>query len=85
MNNKKREMSIKFIDNIVSSIGVNTNNFVLVKHYGKFSIDMEDARNAMMMYDKVDVYYTHFSNNEMVNGGNAWASAKSKNSYRWLL
>ena len=66
MHNMKREMSTKFIKNIVSSIGVNTNNFVLVKHYGKFSIDMEDARNAMMLYKNVDVYYTHFANNEMV-------------------
>lgn len=66
MDNKKREMSTTFIKNIVSSIGVNTNNFVLVKHYGKYSIDIEDARNAMMAYDDMEIYYTHFANNEMV-------------------
>ena len=66
MNKKKREMSTTFIKNIVSSIGVNINNFVLIKHYGKFSIDMEDARNAMMMYDNIEVYYSHFANNEMI-------------------
>lgn len=66
MDKKKREMSTTFIKNIVSSIGKNTNNFVLVKHYGKYSIDMEDAKNAMMAYDNIEVYYTHFANNEMV-------------------
>ncbi|MBQ4057688.1 MAG: GGDEF domain-containing protein [Lachnospiraceae bacterium] len=66
MDNKKRKLSTSFIKNIISSLGVNTNNFALVKHYGKFSIDMEDARNAMMSYDNVDIYYSHFANNEMV-------------------
>ena len=66
MDNKKREISTTFIRNIVSSIGVNTNNFVLVKHYGKYSIDSEDAKNAMMAYNNLEVYYTHFANNEMV-------------------
>ena len=66
MDNKKREISTTFIRNIVSSIGVNTNNFVLVKHYGKYSIDSEDAKNAMMAYENLEIYYTHFANNEMV-------------------
>ena len=66
MESKKREISTTFIRNIVSSIGVNTNNFVLVKHYGKYSIDMEDARCAMMAYDNLEIHYTHFANNEMV-------------------
>ena len=66
MDSTKRKLSTSLITNVVSSMGQDMNNFVLVKHYGKFSIDMEDARNAMMLYDNVDVYYSHFSNNEMV-------------------
>ena len=66
MDSTKRKLSTSFITNVASSMGQDMNNFVLVKHYGKFSIDMEDARNAMMLYDNVDVYYSHFSNNEMV-------------------
>lgn len=66
MESKKREISTTFIKNIVSSIGVNSNNFVLVKHYGKYSIDIEDARSAMMAYDNLEIHYTHFANNEMV-------------------
>ena len=46
MDSKKREISTTFISNIVSSIGSSINNFVLVKHYGKYSIDLEDARNV---------------------------------------
>lgn len=66
MDNKKREISTTFIKNIISSIGKSTNNFIFVKHYGKYSIDPEDARNAMMAYDDMEIYYTHFANNEMV-------------------
>lgn len=66
MDSKKREISTTFVKNIVSSIGKSTNNFVFVKHYGKYSIDPEDARNAMMAYDDIEIYYTHFANNEMV-------------------
>ena len=66
MDSKKREISTTFISNIVSSIGSSINNFVLVKHYGKYSIDLEDARNAMMAYNDIEIYYTHFANNEMV-------------------
>lgn len=66
MDSKKREISKTFIKNIVSSIGDSINNFILVKHYGKYSIDPEDARNALMTYDNIEIYYTHFANNEMV-------------------
>ncbi len=66
MYKNKRNNSTTFIKNIISSMGINTNNFVLIKHYGKYSIDLEDAKNAMMEYDNVDIYYTHFANNEMV-------------------
>ena len=66
MDIKKREISTTFIKNIVSSIGNNINNFALVKHYGKYSIDVEDARNAMAAYDNLEIYYAHFANNEMV-------------------
>ncbi|MEE1256313.1 MAG: hypothetical protein UHN47_07350 [Lachnospiraceae bacterium] len=65
MDNRKREISATFIKNIVSSIGNKTNNFVFVKHYGKYSIDPEDARNAMMAYDNIEIYYMHFANNNL--------------------
>ena len=65
MDNRKREISTTFIKNIVSSIGNKTNNFVFVKHYGKYSIDPEDARNAMMAYDNIEIYYMHFANNNL--------------------
>ena len=54
------------MNNIASSIGRNKNNFVFVKHYGRYSIDSEYARNAMTVYDNIEVTYVHFSNNEMV-------------------
>ena len=54
------------MNNIASSIGRNNNNFVFVKHYGRYSIDSEDAKNAMTVYDNIDVTYVHFANNEMV-------------------
>ena len=41
------------MNNIASSIGRNKNNFVFVKHYGRYSIDSEDARNAMTVYDNI--------------------------------
>lgn len=66
MDSKKREISTTFVENIVSAMGNKINNFVFVKHYGKYSIDSEDVRNAMMAYDNIDIYYTHFANNEMV-------------------
>ena len=66
MDNRKREISATFIKNIVSTMGVSTNNFVLVKHYGNYSIDLEDAKKAMMEYSNIQIYYTHFANNEMV-------------------
>ena len=66
MDNRKREISTTFIKNIVSIMGVSTNNFVLVKHYGNYSIDLEDAKKAMMEYSNIQIYYTHFANNEMV-------------------
>lgn len=66
MGSKKREISATFINNIVSTMGKKTNNFVLVKHYGEYSLDQEDARNAMIAYNNIEVFYAHFANNEMV-------------------
>lgn len=66
MDSKKREISTTFIESIVSSIGNKMNNFVFVKHYGKYSIDPENVRDAMMAYEDIEIYYTHFANNEMV-------------------
>ena len=66
MTNRKRVISATYMNKIVSSIGMKNDNYVFVKHYGKYSIDAEDARNAMTTYENLEVNYVHFSNNEMV-------------------
>ena len=66
MTNRKRVISATYMNKIVSSIGMKNDNYVFVKHYGRYSIDAEDARNAMTTYENLEVNYVHFSNNEMV-------------------
>ena len=66
MKSRKRVISATYMNNIASSIGRNNNNYVFVKHYGRYSIDAEDAKNAMTVYDNIEVNYVHFANNEMV-------------------
>lgn len=65
MKSRKRVISATYMNNIASSIGRKNNNFILVKHYGRYSIDAEDARNAMTVYDNLEITYVHFANNEM--------------------
>ena len=62
----KRVVSATYIDNIVSSMGKKNNNYVFIKHYGRYSIDAEDAENAMTAHENIEVNYVHFANNEMV-------------------
>ena len=66
MKNRKRVISATYMNNIASSIGRNKGNYVFVKHYGRYSIDSEDAKNAMTVYDNLEVNYVRFANNEMV-------------------
>lgn len=66
MKNRKRVITATYTNNIASAIRRINNNFVFVKHYGGYSIDAEDARNAMTVYDNIEVSYVHFANNEMV-------------------
>ena len=65
MNNKKRVISATYMNNIVSSMGEKNNNYVFVKHYGSYSIDAEDAKNAMTLYENLEVNYVHLANNDM--------------------
>ena len=66
MYRSRKEIANSYIKNIISSIGNKINNFVFIKHYGKYNITSDDARNVMMVYDNIEVYYTQFANNEMV-------------------
>ena len=53
-------------ENNINNEYENNNNFVFIKHYGRYSIDADDAKNAMTVYDNLDVTYVHFANNEML-------------------
>ena len=66
MKSRKRVISATYMNNIASSIGRKTCNYVFVKHYGRYSIDAEDAKNAMTVYDELEVSYVRFANNEMI-------------------
>lgn len=66
MENKKKKMCLAFVRRVVSNLGKENNNFVIIKHYGTFSVTSEDAKNAMISYPDINVFYHHFDNNEMV-------------------
>lgn len=66
MENKKKKMCLAFVRRVVSNLGKENNNFVIIKHYGTFSVTSEDAKNAMISYQDINVFYHHFDNNEMV-------------------
>ena len=66
MKSKKRVVTVGYMNHLASTIGRNMNNYVLIKHYGKYSLDKEDAKNAMATYDKLLVNYFRFTNDEMV-------------------
>lgn len=66
MENKKNKMCSTFVKRVVSNIGAQSNNFVIIKHYGSFGIISEDAKNAMIAYPEVYISYHQFDNNEMV-------------------
>ena len=66
MKSKKRVVTVGYMNHIASNIGRSMNNYVIIKHYGKYSLDPEDAKNAMATYDKLLVSYFRFSNDEMV-------------------
>ena len=66
MKSRKRVISATYMNNIVSAMGIKNDNYVFVKHYGRYSIDAEDAKNAMTIYENIEVNYVHFANNEMV-------------------
>ena len=66
MKSRKRVISATYMNNIASSIGRKISNYVFVKHYGRYSIDADDAKNAMTVYDELEVSYVHFANNEMI-------------------
>lgn len=66
MENKKNKMCSTFVKRVVSNIGAQSNNFVIIKHYGSFGIFSEDAKNAMIAYPEVYISYHQFDNNEMV-------------------
>lgn len=66
MENKKNRMCSAFVKRVVSNIGVSSNNFVIIKHYGSFSILLEDAKNAMIAYPDIYISHHQFDNNEMV-------------------
>lgn len=62
----KRGVSDTYLNNIVSSLGKKNNNYVFVKHYGKYSIEAEEVQDAMELCEDLEVSYVHFANNEMV-------------------
>ncbi len=66
MKSKKRVVTVGYMNHIASNIGRSMNNYVIIKHYGKYSLDPEDAKNAMATYDKLLVSYFRFANDEMV-------------------
>lgn len=66
MKSKKRVVTVGYMNYLASNIGRSTNNYVIIKHYGKYSLDQEDAKNAMATYDKLLVNYFKFANDEMV-------------------
>ena len=66
MKSKKRIVTVGYMNYIASNIGRSINNYVIIKHYGKYSLDQEDAKNAMATYDKLLVNYFKFANDEMV-------------------
>lgn len=66
MENKKKKMCLAFAERMVANMGKENNNFVIIKHYGTFSVTAEDAKDAMILYPNINVFYHQFDNNEMV-------------------
>lgn len=66
MESKNKKMCLAFVKRVVSNLGKENNNFVIIKHYGTFSVTPEDAKNAMISYPDINVFYHQFDNNEMV-------------------
>ena len=61
----KMGVSNTYINTIVDSLGKKKNNYIFVKHYGKYSIDAEDAKNVMDVSENLEVSYVHFESNEI--------------------